>query len=94
MALYEYHCPDCGTLTEKRMPMSDVLQFIPCPTCGKSAKKVMGNFAVLGRAEASVGDGPAPWEAGGGDDFGDDDGLGMGGGMDHGHSHGPGGHSH
>ena len=94
MALYEYHCPDCGTLTEKRMPMSDVLQFIPCPNCGKSAKKVMGNFAVLGRAEASIGDGPAPWEDGGDDFGGDDDGLGMGGDMDHGHSHGPGGHSH
>lgn len=83
------------------MPMSDVLQLIPCPSCGKQAQKTLGGFAVVGRAEASIGDGPAPWEDGGGgdDDFGDfggdDGGLGhshdFGG---HGHSHGPGGHTH
>ena len=93
MALYEYHCPACGKRTEKRMPMSDVLQFVPCGSCGKQAKKVIGNFAVVGRAEASIGDGPAPWDSdGGGDDaaggeFGGDD-------HGHGHSHGPGGHTH
>lgn len=74
------------------MPMSDALQSIPCPTCGKTARKVIGGFAVVGRAAAGAGDGPAPWDdAGGGDDdFG-------GGGDDfggHGHSHGPGGHTH
>ena len=95
MALYEYLCPSCGKRTEKRMPMSDVLQLIPCAHCGKQAKKTIGGFAVLGRAEASIGDGPAPWDddgddSGAGDDFG-------GGGHSHdfgGHSHGPGGHSH
>jgi putative FmdB family regulatory protein len=103
MALYEYLCPSCGARTEKRMPMSDVLQFVPCPACGAQAKKVIGNFAVVGRAEAGFGDGPAPWESGG-----DDEGMGgmpgMGGMGDlgglgedfggHGHSHGPGGHTH
>jgi hypothetical protein len=78
------------------MPMSDVLQSIPCGSCGKQAQKAIGGFAVVGRAAASVGDGPAPWDDEGGD-FGDgmDDGHGhshdFGG---HGHSHGPGGHSH
>ena len=92
MALYEYICSSCGARTEKRMPMSDVLQVIPCATCGKQARKAIGGFAVVGRAEASLGDGPAPWDSDGGDDDGAD-GLGddFGG---HGHSHGPGGHTH
>jgi putative FmdB family regulatory protein len=91
MALYEYHCDACGARTEKRMPMSDVLQSVPCGSCGKPAKKLIGQFAVVGRAEAGLGDGPAPWENGGGgdDDFGMDDDFGG-----HGHSHGPGGHTH
>ena len=91
MALYEYVCSACGTHTEKRMPMSDVLQVIPCSSCGKQAQKVLGGWAVVGRADASLGDGAAPWDSdgdGGGDDFGADD---FGG---HGHSHGPGGHTH
>ncbi len=72
------------------MPMSDVLQVVPCASCGKQARKVIGGFAVVGRAEASLGDGPAPWDGDGGADDGgglDDD---FGG---HGHSHGPGGHT-
>ena len=97
MALYEYLCPGCGTRTEKRMPMSEVLQLIPCPKCGKQARKTIGNFAVVGVAEAGIGDGEAPWDSDGGgdDDFGGGDDHGhshdFGG---HGHSHGPGGHSH
>jgi putative FmdB family regulatory protein len=90
MALYEYVCPACGTRTEKRMPMSDVVQFIPCPKCGKQAAKAIGQFAVVGVAEAGVEDGPAPWDSEGGD--GDDHGHSHDHG--HGHSHGPGGHSH
>ncbi|MGE5596994.1 MAG: FmdB family zinc ribbon protein [Hyphomicrobiales bacterium] len=96
MALYEYLCSDCGTRTERRMSMADVLQLIPCPSCGKQARKVIGGFAVVGRAEAGVGDGPAPWD----DDGDGDGGLGDDGGGDHGHSHdfghshGPGGHTH
>lgn len=93
MALYEYQCPDCGERFEKRMPMGDALQLVPCPACDSQARKVIGNFAVVGRAEAGVGDGPAPWEDGG-DGDGEGDG-GLDGGMDdlthHGHSHG---HAH
>jgi putative FmdB family regulatory protein len=94
MALYEYLCASCGTRTEKRMPMSDALQRVPCSKCGKQAAKVIGGFALVGRADSSLGDGPAPWDDGGdGDDFGGDDfgGDDFGG---HGHSHGPGGHTH
>jgi len=91
MALYEYVCGGCGTRTDKRMPMSDVLQSIPCPKCGKQAAKAIGGFSVLGIARAGVEDGPAPWEADGGDG-GDDHGHSHDHG--HGHSHGPGGHSH
>ncbi|MCA9831257.1 MAG: FmdB family zinc ribbon protein [Dehalococcoidia bacterium] len=91
MALYEYHCASCGTATEMRMPMADVLMSIDCPKCGKKATKRIGQFAVLGRAEEGFGDGAPPWDDdngdGGGMDFGDD----FGG---HGHSHGPGGHTH
>jgi putative FmdB family regulatory protein len=95
MALYEYLCSACGTRTEKRMPMTDVLQLIKCPKCGKQAKKTMGSWAVVGVSSASVEDGPAPWDSEG-DDGGGDDGLGgLGGDFGgHGHSHGPGGHSH
>ncbi len=92
MALYEYLCPACGARTERRMPMTDVLQRIPCPKCGKQAQKAIGGFAVVGLASASIGDGPAPWDDGGdGDDggFGASDDFGG-----HGHSHGPGGHTH
>lgn len=91
MALYEYRCPACGERFEKRMPMGDVLQLLPCPSCGAKARKVIGGFALVGRAEAGVGDGPAPWEDGGGEsaDGGDADDI-----THHGHSHGPGGHSH
>ena len=95
MALYEYLCPNCGTRTEKRMPMSDVVQLIPCPKCGKQAKKTMGSFAVVGVSTPGLEDGPAPWDSDGGDD--DGGGLDDFGGGDfgsHGHSHGPGGHSH
>ncbi|MCK9521262.1 MAG: zinc ribbon domain-containing protein [Dehalococcoidia bacterium] len=93
MALYEYLCSGCGTRTEKRMPMSDVLQLIPCPACGKQAKKTIGNFAVVGRSEPGIEDGPAPWDdAGGDDDSGGDHGHSHD--FGHGHSHGPGGHSH
>ncbi|MEO8539670.1 MAG: zinc ribbon domain-containing protein [bacterium] len=94
MALYEYLCPSCGTRTDKRMPMSDVLQVIPCPKCGKQARKTIGSWAVVGVSQASAEDGPAPWDMDGG---GDDDGMGGFGGDDlggHGHSHGMGGHSH
>lgn len=88
MALYEYRCPACDERFEKRMPMGDVPQLLPCPSCGAKARKVIGGFALVGRAEAGVGDGPAPWEDGGADD-GDADDI-----THHGHSHGPGGHSH
>lgn len=101
MALYEYYCAACGTRTEKRMPMSDVLQLIPCPKCGKQAQKAIGGWSVIGRAQESIGDGPAPWEDGGDSGEGDEGGIDHGGGHSHdwdgghhGHSHGPGGHTH
>jgi putative FmdB family regulatory protein len=98
MALYEYRCAACGTLTERRMPMSDVIQAIKCPKCGKQARKTIGAFAVVGRAESSAGDGPAPWDDDGDGGLGGDDDDDFGGhGHSHdfgGHSHGPGGHTH
>lgn len=86
MALYEYHCESCGARFDKRMPMSDVLQLVPCTNCSATAKKVMGNFAIVGADKGGGFDGLS-WdnagmgmeggehdhEFGGGDDFGDDD---------------------
>ncbi|GIW56830.1 MAG: hypothetical protein KatS3mg082_3234 [Nitrospiraceae bacterium] len=98
MALYEYVCASCGTRTEKRMPMSDVLQFIPCPRCGKQAKKAFGRVALVGLAQPGIEDGPAPWEDGGSGEGGEGHGhsheWGGGHSHSHGHSHGHGGHSH
>jgi putative FmdB family regulatory protein len=95
MALYEYVCASCGTRTEKRMPMSDVLQFVPCPGCGSQAQKAFGRFALVGVAQPGVEDGPAPWDDGGEGDGGHSHEWGGGShGHSHGHSHGPGGHSH
>lgn len=85
MALYEYLCDSCGTRFDKRMPMSDVLQLVPCTSCSAQARKVLGNFAFVGKS-TGLGDGLS-WDmdamaAGGGhdhefgggdDDFGDDD---------------------
>ncbi len=95
MALYEYTCEACGTRTEKRMAMADVLQFIPCPSCGGQAKKAFGRFALVGKAQPGVADGPAPWEREDGDTHDD----GSGDSHDHAwgshsHSHSHGGHSH
>lgn len=99
MALYEYVCGACGARFEKRMPMSEVVQVLPCTACGKPARKAIGQFAVTGVATADAGDGPAPWDDDGGDDGGDDDFGGFGGhghshDFGHGHSHGPGTHTH
>ena len=92
LALYEYLCSSCKNRFEKRMPMADVLQLVPCPKCKKQAQKVLGGFAVVGRSSSSDFD--SFGDDGGG---GDDDDFGGGGSDDfggHGHSHGPGGHSH
>ena len=95
MALYEYVCTACGQRTEKRMPMSEVVQTVPCGSCGKPANKAIGGWAFVGKSEPSFFDGPAPWDSEGGAGDGDGDGGGhshdFGG---HGHSHGPGGHTH
>ena len=84
MALYEYRCQQCETTFEKRMPMTEVLEFVPCPSCGGQAKKLMGTFVVVGRAEPSEADKPPPWEREGSeeDDFDLESDFG-----DHGHSH-------
>ncbi len=93
MALYEYVCESCKNgkpyRFELRMPMKDVVQLSPCPRCGKQAKKAFGSFALVGVAESSVGDGPAPWD----DEGGLDDDPMAGHGHDHGHDHSH-GHSH
>ena len=43
MALYEYVCTACSSRFDKRMPMSDVLQSLPCPKCGNKELKSIGD---------------------------------------------------
>ena len=96
MALYEYFCKKCEVSFEIRMPMAEVTQFSPCPNCDERASKVLGNFALVGRVEASSGDGPAPWEDESASSSADNSSTDLPdlGGHSHGHSHGPGGHTH
>jgi putative FmdB family regulatory protein len=82
MALYDYKCESCQTVTERRMPMRDVISQIECPSCGKPAKKAISMFAVVGIGDGGFGDA----------DFGD--GGGMGGMPDMGGMPGMGGHGH
>lgn len=37
MPLYDYHCADCGEVTEERRGLEDYL--IPCPLCGGTAHR-------------------------------------------------------
>lgn len=65
MALYEYLCDKCGARFEKRMPMADVRQLVPCTMCKAKARKTIGNFAFVGRVKSG-----SPWDSGGDDDMG------------------------
>lgn len=70
MAVYEYLCDKCGARFEKRMPMSEFRDVVPCTKCKAKARKAISNFAFVGRSQS--GDSL---------DFGDDEGLGAMGGM-------------
>ncbi len=46
MPNYEYRCPSCGYTIEKIHPVDQTID-IPCPTCGESCERQMGNIAVV-----------------------------------------------
>ncbi len=70
MTLYEYLCDKCGARFEKRMPMSEFRDVVPCTKCRANARKAISNFAFVGRSQSDDSF-----------DFGDDEGLGAMGGM-------------
>ncbi len=61
MPIFEYHCEHCGQTIEKiqRKPLDE----IPCPACGKTAKKTVSltsasvTAAVGGGCSAPAGSG-------------------------------------
>lgn len=57
MPIYEFNCPSCGHVFERKRPVTKAGQGARCPECNKMAQRIFG-AAIIG-----VG--------GGGDDFGD-----------------------
>lgn len=55
MPIYEYRCPDCTDLFEKRVSMSDGAREADCPRCGGRASKLLSTFAAIGMAGGSAG---------------------------------------
>ena len=66
MPVYEYRCPDCTTLFEKRVSFADAERGAPCPSCGTSARKLLSTFAAIGVAGGSAPSGQAAPAGGGG----------------------------
>ena len=65
MPVYEYRCPDCTNLFEKRVSFADAERDMPCPSCGTSARKLLSTFAAIGVAGGSA-PGPQAAPSGGG----------------------------
>mgnify|MGYP000858218044 CR=1 FL=1 len=64
MALYEYDCPGCGRLFEKRMPMAEADR-ATCPHCGNShPKRRLSRINLKGQA-ASGGSSTVSFAPGG-----------------------------
>ena len=66
MPVYEYRCPDCTTLFEKRVSFADAERGALCPSCGTSARKLLSTFAAIGVAGGAEAGAPAPRASGGG----------------------------
>jgi putative FmdB family regulatory protein len=63
MPIYEYRCPECTDLFEKRLSFSESASETECPGCGARASKLLSTFAAIGMAGGSTAD--APVAAGG-----------------------------
>lgn len=67
MPVYEYRCPECTSLFEKRVSFADSSLDMPCPSCGTAARKLLSTFAAIGTAGGSEAAArPAPMGGGGG----------------------------
>lgn len=55
MPIYEYDCPGCGRLFDKRLPMTEADQAV-CPHCGSThPKRRLSRVAIKGTAKMSGG---------------------------------------
>jgi len=45
MPIYEYRCQACARDFEMTRPIAQSSEPAPCPTCGKSAQKLVSSFA-------------------------------------------------
>ena len=53
MALYEYDCPGCGRLFEKRVPMAEA-DHTTCPHCGNThPKRRLSRINIKGQAQSA-----------------------------------------
>jgi len=60
MPMYEYDCPGCGRLFEKRVPMADADQTL-CPHCGnKHPKRRLSRINIKGQSQMGGISLPAP----------------------------------
>ncbi len=61
MPMYEYRCPDCGTVFTKMRPMSQADAPTECEQCGgRNAQRMLSRIAAVRR-----GDGAGTSSAGG-----------------------------
>lgn len=54
MPIYEYRCPACADLFEKRASFSENSRETDCPGCGAQASKLLSTFAAIGSAGGSA----------------------------------------
>ena len=47
MPIYEYLCPDCEAKFELLRPLSQAGETASCPSCQKSAERVLSTFACF-----------------------------------------------
>lgn len=55
MPIYEYECPDCRERFEKLVRSSASADGVVCPTCGRTARRLVSAFASIGISSAGAG---------------------------------------
>ncbi len=66
MPVYEYRCPDCTAMFEKRVSFAEADRDVTCPACGTRASKLLSTFAAIGVAGGSEASTAASTGGGGG----------------------------
>ena len=54
MPIYEYTCPDCGSVFELLRPLSQADQEADCPKCHKPARRKLSTFACFSTSGSGV----------------------------------------